>query len=714
MKSETVERVTEWDSEPFSGGHAGLREFADREFTGAVTDGGAWLFMLNGRVLGVFDGGIDRFADADGTAYVAPDRSLPLLFAMRETAGEVRGEYYTEETPLSEVDRTLQSGNFTGYVELSENVLSGDYFLAYYGGRRMPVAFVGNQKRRLTGDEAYERAADEVGIYRVKTVNVEIVDVPEPAGAGDSAAAGGATTVDDDDGSADQPSPAEEDATAGSDGQESTTGTEFATAPSTDSEAPAQEETEAAPSSDGHQSAAESRRYPTPTDSAGAGSAPAAESASAEPERAATEAAEAAMANGADTATTNGADAATADSTDATAMDSANDRSEGTPSQSGSASRFEGESEWRETTTIPALDPSESVSMEAASESAEPPASESTSETASTAEPEPASSETVTALREERDQLQERVEELEAETDRLRNERDRLERERDDAAATADELETEVAELRATVDELESELRGAEAELEAAQEYLPEGDHEVPPEEAIAGTSLFVRYERKGGPTLEDAHNGDADREAVNDNLRLEHHTEFDDDGAIVDGEPFEAWLRTTVEYEFVEWLTRSLLHDVRETRNQTAMGKLYGAIPEIDRIEFRGSVELGEEAEEESASFDIVLRDRMGQPLIVTDLNSSREPATEPMLESLLRNATPVGETNEQLAAAFFVTSSYYEPGALETAEGATGGGFLGRGKHKSFVKLSRKDGYHLSLVETRDGEFHVSVPEL
>ncbi|NHX35838.1 MULTISPECIES: DUF7527 domain-containing protein [Halolamina] len=698
MKSETVERVTEWDSEPFSGGHAGLREYAEREFTGAVTDGVAWLFMLNGRVLGVFDGGMDRFADADGTAYVAPDRSLPLLFAMQEIGGEVRGEYYTEETPLSEVDRTLQSGNFTGYVELSENVLSGDYYLAYYGGRRMPVAFVGNQERRLTGDEAYERAADEVGIYRVKTVDIEIADVPD--GADDSI--GGAAAVDA------EPAATEEDTTAEPDEAEPTTESEFATAPPTDadsegsspadrgassragSEEPAS--TDAEGSTPTREGTAEPRTDPTPADGASAGSSQPAESASSGRARSATEAAEAAMANGENVST----------------AESSNESGGASAGGSDSAGRFEGESEWRETTTIPALDPAESVSMEAASESAEPPAAE------GSAASEDVPSEAVTALREERDQLRERVEELEAETERLAGERDRLERERDEAAATAEELETEVAELRATVDELEEDLRVAETELEAAQEYMPEGDREIPPEEAMAGTSLFVRYERKGGPTLEDAYNGDADRDEVNDNLRLEHHTEFDEEGAVVDGAPFEEWLRGTVEYGFVEWLTRSLLHDVRETRNQTAMGKLFGAIPEIDRIEFRGSVDLGEEAEEERASFDVVLRDRMGQPLIVTDLNSSREPATEPMLESLLRNATPVGETNEGLAAAFFVTSSYYEPGALETAEEATGGGFLGRGKRKSFVKLSRKDGYHLSLVETRDGEFHVSVPEL
>ena len=686
MESQTVERVTEWDSEPFSDGHAGLRELAEREFTGAVTEGGAWLFMLNGRVLGVFDGDMDRFADADGTAYVAPDRSLPLLFAMREAGGEVRGEYYTEETPISEVDGTLQSGNFTGYVELSDNVLSGDYYLVYYGGRRLPVAFIGNQERRITGEEAFERADDEVGIYQVTTGDLDIVDVPSAEPTEGSVAAGAAGSPDTETGdepaagaessTADDPAASSESATgagaaaAADESPTATTGSDDGSDGSPDSASPAR-------SSASTEETSDSETGDESTDSAP-------RSVRTDAGRSATEAAEAAISDDGES---------TADSATASA------------SQPGR--RYSAESEWRESTTIPALDPSQSVSRG----SAEGADSESSTEPEPTTE---ATSEEVEALREERDRLRERVEELEtenerleAETERLTGERDRLEEERDEAAARAEELEDELGSLRATVDELE-------AELETAREYVPEGDHEIPIDEALAGTSLFVRYERKGGPTLEDAHNGDAGREAVNDNLRLEHHTEFDADGAVVDGEPFEEWLRSTVEYGFVEWLTRSFVHDVRETRNQTSMGTLYDAIPDLDRVELRGAVELGEEADGESASFDVVLRDRMGQPLIVTDLNDSREPATEPMLESLVRNATPVAETGDRLAAAFFVTSSYYEPGALETAEEATGGGFLGRGKNKSFVKLSRKEGYHLCLVETREGDFHVSVPEL
>lgn len=701
MERNTVERVTEWGSEPFNGGYTGLHEFADRDFTGAVTDGAGWLFMLNGRVVGVFDDDLSRFSDADGTAYVAPDQSLPLLFTMQETGGEVRGEYYTEETPLSEVDRTLQSGNFTGYVELSENVLSGDYYLVYYGGRRLPVAFVGNQERRLTGDEAFERAADEVGIYRVKTVNLEITDIPEPAGADSTTAAAAASdssaeettaTPDEPVATPDEPATTSTDTATGTETPsptEATTATEEATPTATQpdpEEATPAEPVEAAKT--------------TETDATEADSVPSESSTPDEPAPSTTQ------------STTESTTAEPTPATDAAAS---------------GGSEFAAEAEWQGTSTIPALDPEESVSMESETPPAEP--AEAGGAAASTGAATGAGAgtaaagvppEEVEALRDERDRLRERVETLEGETERLGSERDRLERERDEAASTAEGLEDELEELRATVDRLEAELEAAESELAAAQEYIPEGDHEVSPEEAMQGTSLFVRYEREGGPTLEDAHNGDAGRDAVNGNVRLERHTEFEDEGALVDGEPFDEWLRDTIEYGFVNWLTGTFVHDIRETRNQTALGKLFDAIPEIDRIEFRGSVDLGEVAEDEegagteSAAFDVVLRDRMGQPLIVTDLNDSREPATEPMLESLIRNATPVGEASERLSAAFYVTSSYYEPGALETAEEATGGGILSRGKNKSFVRLSRTDGYHLAMVETRDGEFHVTVPEL
>ncbi|MFT4923272.1 MAG: hypothetical protein ACI8XM_002498, partial [Haloarculaceae archaeon] len=108
------------------------------------------------------------------------------------------------------------------------------------------------------------------------------------------------------------------------------------------------------------------------------------------------------------------------------------------------------------------------------------------------------------------------------------------------------------------------------------------------------------------------------------------------------------------------------------------------------------------------------VLRDRMGNPLLVANLNDSREAASESMMERLITSAEHVGQSSDDLAAAFLVTRSFFEPPALETASEATRGGILNRGKQKSFVNLSRKRGYHLCLVEARNQNFHLAVPEL
>ncbi|MFC7137415.1 hypothetical protein ACFQRB_15205 [Halobaculum litoreum] len=94
--------------------------------------------------------------------------------------------------------------------------------------------------------------------------------------------------------------------------------------------------------------------------------------------------------------------------------------------------------------------------------------------------------------------------------------------------------------------------------------------------------------------------------------------------------------------------------------------------------------------------------------------MTEGRDATTESMLDGLVGDASAVADADEHLAAGFYVTASFFEPGALEAAADATGGGLLSRGKRKSFVKLSRKQGFHLCLVESRDGEFHVNVPEL
>jgi len=103
-----------------------------------------------------------------------------------------------------------------------------------------------------------------------------------------------------------------------------------------------------------------------------------------------------------------------------------------------------------------------------------------------------------------------------------------------------------------------------------------------------------------------------------------------------------------------------------------------------------------------------------MGNPLVVANVNDSREAATGELMNSLVDSASRVSESTDTLASAFLVTASFFEPEALETAAEATSGGLLSRDKRESFVKLSRKRGYHLCLAEARDSQFHLAVPEL
>jgi hypothetical protein len=143
MSTRVVDRVDDWDSRPFSGGYGGLHELADQDFSGVIRAEGAELYMIKGAVVGMRQGSIEDFESASGTLYESPSPALPLLGIMQERSDEVRDKFYTEKTSISDVDTTLADGGFTGYIELSENVLSGDYYQVYHAGESMSVAFVG-------------------------------------------------------------------------------------------------------------------------------------------------------------------------------------------------------------------------------------------------------------------------------------------------------------------------------------------------------------------------------------------------------------------------------------------------------------------------------------------------------------------------------------------------------------------------------------------
>ncbi|MEE6208706.1 hypothetical protein U3A55_00845 [Salarchaeum sp. III] len=707
MDSRTVERVRSWSSVSVPDGYRGLHELADREFSGAVVADDTWLFVLNGRVVGVFEGSIEDFEDASLDVYEAPHISLPLLFAMQEAGGETQATYYTNDTPLSETDEMLADAGFTGYVELSENVLSGDYYTAYYGGRSLSAAFVGSSEELLTGEEAFERADDEVGLYEVVKVDLDVTDVPEPPepepeeteeGADDSAANDAATL-----GAAGAVADADTESDEGETESESDGGAELdATAeravkePDEPTITEAEADTATDEPADGDSKQPSEQEAASESEAASDDREPAVERPSpGRPEAEGVEQSPAARA------------------VDDTAADAANvaDAPEAGDAEDGV---FSEEAEWREATTVPSLDPekaatrpssstSESTSAETpqrtTEQRAQSPSRQSTTDV----------SEQVATLKEAVAAREDRIEELEARAD--------------EAETEAEELRGEVAELEEERDALRNEVEELRADLETAREMAesagtsePEAPSDRTPAEALAGTNLFVRYGSKADPTLDAVGEADASREAVNANLRLEHHTQFDATEATVDGEPFDDFLEGTAAYRFVSWIVRDLPYELLDTGRTKGLADVFDAIPDIDRAELEGTVSVRDEAGEEVRStFDVVLRDRMGNPLLVAELNPERDPVTGDEMTALVENADVVASAQESLGGAFYVTASFFEPDALEAAKDATGGGgFLSRSDKKSYVKVARKSGFHLCLVEDRNETFHVTVPEL
>jgi len=802
MDAQRREAITEWSAREFTDGFTGLRRFADRGVSGAVTDGSGWLFLFDGRVVGTVDADIDSFADADGTVYEAPDRALPVLFAMREHGGRERAQYYTEDTPLADADRTLSEGGFTGYIELSEHVLSGDYYVVYAAGESMAAAFVGNARRLETGEDAFALADDEVGIYTVYEVDLNVQEIPRPAGATNDESSTATTDADEsiteddeppvgDDESATEldgrstddvvsdPSPADETSTSNTSNRDATreadTTDTFTAAAVTDTAEPdhSPDQTE----DEGAATATEtaetgSNRYDIPLDAdwttdpeAVADPRPTEDTAEshesadrrepdepesgAEPSDDGGDAPEAEPAVSTEAAGSDDEDGGDRDepATDATEGDDA--RSE-TPHSDDEDDVFSAEATWREAASTPTIDstaadrdpeaeagdparaPEAGDAAGAATDLDEPahghnevaggPAGASVSaddEATATAEPSPNGPTVGESPPEDRlRELRSALASVTSERDDAIARRDAFRTRYEQIANERDELVDEREALRETVDELRSEVTRLREELAAARDQLPDGDEQLSPAAALDGTNLFIRYGSRTGATLEAAHDGERDRSELQANLRIEHHTSFETDGLTVEGDPYESFLHGTIAYRFTRWLTEDLLFEIAATGNAGALRDLYDALPELDRAELGGSVsvvhrENGEEVHEER-SFDLVFRDRMGNPLFVAELNDSRSPTGGGKLESLVANGGALAASNDSFAGAFAVTASFFEPDALEVAGDAVGGGLLSRSNQKGFVKLSRKRGYHLCLVESRDGEFHLTLPNL
>ncbi|PSP47112.1 hypothetical protein BRC75_10640 [Halobacteriales archaeon QH_7_69_31] len=610
--------VDKWQTATVDDGLEEAARMARRGESGAVRSGTDWLFIADGDPVAVVAdltgnpsvGDVDALEGSGGEALEAPHEGVARLVPMLALGGEVRGEYFSDDTPVGTVQETLEDGGFTGYVELSENVLSGDYYAVFEEGRAEYVAFVGSTEQLFTGAEAEEKTNHEVGIYSVVAVDLPDVRLPEPEVGG---AAGGAAT-----------------------------GAGTGTGSSADADADREVGTGSDPETD-----------------VGSGS-------------------------GLET----GLDTLESDSgldTLETGLD--------TETDAGSSSDLETGLDTLDTDDGEAdtgRDVAPGADSEVPSSRAGP-----TDDPVTGGEAGPRADTTLT---------------------------DDLETSGSPAggAGTASPdgiagLRRELREVRSTLERLEGRVATLEAGGDGAGP--PAGRSDGPslsPAEALSKTTLFVREGTRGGPTLEDAHEGRADRDAVADNVGLERHTRFEAAGATVDGEPYESFLESSQAYEFVEWLTTDLLFEVRVTDSEAEMARVYDAIPAVDRVFFEEAVTFEAGGETVELRFDVVVRDRNGAPLFVARLDDRRDPTPGDEVGTLVTDASDFCAAAESVVGAFGVTASYFEPAALEVAREATTSSLLSREKYRSYVNLARNNGFHLCLVEAREAAFHLAIPDL
>ena len=680
MSTRVVDRIDDWTERSVSGGYRGLQELADREFSGVVRAGDTELYMTKGVAVGLRRGEIEDFENADGTAHEAPSPALPLLAVMQERDLDVRDQFYSEQTPISDVDETLADGGFTGYIELSENVLSGDYYMVYHRGRSMSVGFVGESSRLIDGDEAFETADDEVGIYAVRAADIEHIDLPAPA------TEPSATSVETDDESVETDDEHSGIVDTGATGAETATTASPDDADSRESS----DENGSATSLGESESAASDKRESVAT--AAESSAPESE---ADPLEPVSEDTQESTADPAETTGREGhggeqssqSEVATADDTREAASETEAVEGGGTETQQ----------------AIPSLDPARTSPVGEADED-----QSGEHGTTASAVPGESSAGQTTPSGDRVAELEAMLGDREAEIERLRDEIERLQAELATTTDRRDALREELEAVESERDDLQAEVGRLEAELD--ETAATEASRELSPTEALTDTDIFIRYDSKGKPTLDDARSGSASRDDVGKNLQLEVHTQFNRDDIAVDGQPYDSFLTGSLEHQFVEWATHDLLFEIRETGNQKALADLYDVLPRLDHAELNGHVGVDDSSER----FDIVFRSRTGSPLLVANLNDSREAATESMMETIITKAKGVGQSTSEFAGAFLVTRSFFDSGAIELAGEATQSGLLSRDKRKSFVKLSRKRGYHLCLVEAREENFHLAVPDL
>jgi len=742
----TKSLIAEWETVPITDGYRGLVTLVEREFNGVITNGNAGIFLLSGNIIGIIDAELEDFEAVSLTAARSPDRGLPLLAVMKEADVDPTAQYYTNEQPLAEAMDTLEESGFTGYIELSENVLSGDYYTIFHGGKSTHVAFVGAGGRLMTGEDAYDQAIDEVGIYAVHQTPVDIIELPESVTAVKSNNDDNPTEREVDDRSAKRSSTVshqkstntsdrggddDADAEAQRNGNDTPKGQ---AAPGTNSSTPvktadgdSQEgieqidpdpETETETETETEEWQENPDAWQNPSQLGNNGTEDTTQTADSDIE--ANEIERVQSSN--DESLENGEIDADEDKT---ASSPAIDETDMTPVGESPEPAEQRPTDARAQDPLLSSEESTQQTVPRASQSQEnEPTSPVKRTSTSTAPPEDSipeaendtidssgPSKEVDPLAVER--LRGRLSAFEERLSVMTEQRDELRRRCDTLSNTNQTLRDRIDSLEAKREELSRENDELQTELSAVKE-VSSNRESLSPMKALSQTSLFIRYDNQKATTLSHIEQDSGSVEDLRENISIEYHTEFDIDEVEIEGELYEPFLHGTAAFGFVRWLVTDVPFQIMETNHIAELGGIFNKLDDIDRVGCREMVQVESVDSSFEGTFDLVLRNTVGEPLFVADIHSSRQPTAAPRVQTMVEKATQVGKINPTLSGAFLITQSFFEPAALRAATEATTNGLFSWSGRRSYRKLTRKNGFHLSLVERRDESFHFDLPDI
>lgn len=174
MRRESL--IRDWETDSFRGREAAVRQLGVQSFSGVVVADETTVVIVNGAAIRVTNGSITDLFDAELVVHEARNPAEPYLLALYGHCSEA-ARLYTRETPVGDAVSELADASFSGYVELSEHVYSGDYYAVFSGG---DVEFLGIQSTErppLSGTEARDAMYGEVGIYSINRAWMDPVDL---------------------------------------------------------------------------------------------------------------------------------------------------------------------------------------------------------------------------------------------------------------------------------------------------------------------------------------------------------------------------------------------------------------------------------------------------------------------------------------------------------------------------------------------------------